>query len=208
MAVSNDDLLLQQLAAAIQHALQQLPADPNYTYLVRFYSNLNTVNSKAFQAGTPAGARPSRAELVTRAALHMYAGQTDGSYFISFSEDIVSLLQAIRQGAEVSWAVKSIIMGGNPAFYGKKGMENISLPPAQHVGIFRVRNADLIRWSDQDLIEAVSVLRKANPQYADLKMNFREEREDVAYYPAQIEAPVATVDNPLYQSFMSKVPKI
>jgi hypothetical protein len=207
MAVTNENLLLQQLTTAIQQSLQQLPADPSYTYLVRFYSDLHTVNSKAFQAGIPVGARPSREELVAKAALHMYAGQTEGSYFISFSEDIVSLLQAVRQGIDVSWAVKSIIMGGKPEFYGKPGMDKISMPPAKYVGIFRVRNADLVRWSDQDLMEAVVKLRKANAKYADLKMNFYEEREDVAYYPGQIEAPVATIANPLYQSFMSKIPK-
>jgi hypothetical protein len=139
----------------------------------------------------------------------MYAGQTEGSYFISFSEDIQALLNAINpelHGAEVSWAVRGIIKGMKPELYGKPGMENIARAPAQYLGIFKVRKTDTILWSDPDLTIAVQTL-KHNPQYQDLKMNFQVEHEAVAYYPGPIEAPVKQLDNPFYPYYMNQVPK-
>lgn len=207
MAVSNDELLKQQLATSVQQALQTQGVDGDHCLLIRFYSDLTTVNSKAHQANLPIGQRPTKDELVQRAALHMYAGKTEGSYFISFSEDITALLHAISGATEVSWSVRSIIIGDKPELYGKPKMENIARPPAQFVGIFKVRKADIIKWSDQELMEAVKKLRSTNAQYMDLKMNFYNEHEIVAYYPGAIEAPVATINNPFYPIYMSKVTK-
>ncbi len=207
MAVSNDDLLKQQLAGSVQQALQPQIVDGDHCLLMRFYSDLATVNSKAYQAGLPAGQRPTRPELVEKAALHMYAGKTEGSSFISFSEDITALLQAIS-GVEVSWSVRSIITGDKPEFYRKPGMDNIARPPAQFIGIFKVKKADIIKWSDKDLLGAVNTLRSTNKLYMDLKMNFYNEHEVVAYYPGALEAPVVTINNPFYPVYMSKVPKI
>lgn len=207
MAVSSDELLKQQLATSVQQALQTQIVDGNHCLLIRFYSDLTTVNSKAHQASLPIGQRPTREELVEKAALHMYAGKTEGSYFISFSEDITALLNAISGTTEVSWSVRSIIIGDKPELYGKPKMENIARPPAQFIGIFKVQKADIIKWSDKDLMEAVNKLRSANKQYMDLKMNFYNEHEVVAYYPGAIEAPVATISNPFYPVYMSKVTK-
>lgn len=209
MAVSNEQLLKQQLIASVQQALaqQQPTLGANHCLLIRFYSDLTTVNSKAHQAGIAVGARPSMDVLTKRAALHMFAGDTEGSYFISFSEDIVALIAAIT-GTDVSKSVKSIVMGNLPEQFGKKGMEKISWAPAQHIGIFKVNTNDIIKWSDQALKQEVKLLCQKNPTYLDLKQNFVTEKEVVAYYPGQIEAPVATVDNPFYPEYMSKIPKV
>lgn len=207
MAVSNDDLLKQQLAASVQQNLQAQVVDGDHCLLIRFYSDLTTVNSKAYQAGLPVGQRPSKPELVEKAALHMYAGKTEGSSFISFSEDITALLQAIS-GAEVSLGVKGIIIGNKPELYGKPGMDNIARFPAQFIGIFKVKKADIIKWSDNDLLEAVKTLRSTNKLYADLKMNFYHEHEVVAYYPGALEAPVVIINNPFYPVYRDKVPKV
>jgi hypothetical protein len=206
MAVSNEDLLKQQLIASVQQVLvqQQQTVGADHCLLIRFYSDLTTVNSKAHQAGIAVSARPSQDVLAARAALHMFAGDTEGSYFISFSEDIVALVNA-TDGIDMSWGVKSIIMGSKPEFFGKKGMENISWAPAQHIGIFKVNKTDIIKWSDQALKQEVRLLCQKNPRYLDLKQNFAAEHEVVAYYPGPIEAPVATVDNPFYPVYMSKV---
>lgn len=208
---SPEDILETQLAASITKAIadSQQGTDHNHCLLIRFYSNLQTVNSQAYQSNAPVGSLPSRDDLVKRAALHMYAGKTDGSYFISFSEDIQALLDAIsakKHGPEVSWAVRGIIKGMKPEFYGKSGMDKISRAPAQYVGIFRVSKANVVRWSDADLTHAVYELKK-DPNYQDLKSNFQAEHEVVAYYPGQIEAPVKQLDNPFYPHYMNQVKK-
>jgi hypothetical protein len=211
MQYSKETIIEQEFVVSVKNAVAEARqvTDENYHLLIRFYSDLQRVNSQAYQAKIVIGERPSRAELVTRAALHMYAGQTEGSYFISFSEDIQALLNAINpelHGAEVSWAVRGIIKGMKPELYGKPGMENIARAPAQYLGIFKVRKTDTILWSDPDLTIAVQTL-KHNPQYQDLKMNFQVEHEAVAYYPGPIEVPVKQLDNPFYSYYMDQVPK-
>lgn len=206
MKQPDENKLKKILTSSVKQALQKHKVDGDHCLLIRFYSDLDTVNSKAYQAHVKIGQRPSRQAMVEKAARHMYLGDTKNSYFISFSEDIDALLNAIS-GFEVSAGVKSIIQGSNPQFFGKKGMEKISWAPAKFVGIFKVNKANIVKWNDGDLKKAVKSLLNKEKQHVDLKKNFEHEHEVVAYYPGKLEAPLEIVDNPFYSAYMDSVQK-
>ena len=128
--------------------------DDDHVYLVRFFNDFATANSKYRQARrrTELGdtATPSRAKLLILAREHMFEGKTEDSSFVSFTEDIAEFLKALNQ-QEKSKIVAQIVKGVHDInLYKTHKGSGVFRSPAKYIGVWRVNKDQVVSWREID----------------------------------------------------------
>ena len=135
-----------------------------YVYLVRFFNDSATANSKYRQARRGTGSEesdtPGRSELLKLVREHMFEGNTEDSSFVSFTEDIAEFLRAINQ-QEKSKVVAQIVKGtDSTALYKKFKGKGAFRSPAKYIGVWRINSKRVVSWKDIDESSSASGGRK------------------------------------------------